>query len=162
MAMDKRINLSITVLAIIVVGLALAVDTYGSLYSKATLNSSGTIITTVSYADNSESQILKVYSDSACTTAMTAVNWGYLSPGDTTTKVVYLKNTGNTPLTLSLTTANWSPTAAASSLVISWDKQATVLAAGQSIKATMTLSVAPSTSGITSFSTQIIISGTSQ
>jgi hypothetical protein len=165
-SINRRVKLSIIMLAIVVVGLGLALDSYGVIYSKVAVDSSGSIVTTVTYADPSSSTspetqgTLKVYSDSACTVPVTAVNWGSIAPGGTTSQVVYLKNTANVPLTLSLTTANWNPTAAASSLVISWDKQATVLSAGQSVAATMTLSVASSVSGITTFSTQIIIAGT--
>jgi len=165
--MDRRLNLSLVILAISIVALALALDTYGVIYTKTTLDTTGSIITTtVTYGQSegssttTQQSTLNVYSDSACTTAVTSINWGSIAPGGTTSKVIYLKNTGNTPLTLSLSTANWNPTAAASQLIISWNKQDTVLAAGQSVAATVTLAVSSSVSGITSFSTQIIIAGT--
>jgi hypothetical protein len=102
-----------------------------------------------------------VYSDNACTSPTGNLNWGSISPGDTETATVYVKNTGDSnSITLSIQTSNWNPTSASHYLTLTWDKQGTVLAPGQSTEATITLTVSSSITGITSFSVQISISGT--
>jgi hypothetical protein len=102
-----------------------------------------------------------VYSNSACTSPIGNLNWGAMSPGGTATTTVYIKNTGGSnSLSLSIQASNWNPTSASQYLTLSWDKQGTVLAPGQSTEATITMTVSPSVTGITSFSVQISISGT--
>jgi hypothetical protein len=101
-----------------------------------------------------------VYSDSACTTNMTSINWGSIAAGGTATQTVYVKNTGTGTMTLSLTASNWSPSGASTYITISWNQQGTQLSAGGSVAATLTLTVSSSITGITSFSNTITISGT--
>jgi hypothetical protein len=91
---------------------------------------------------------------------MTSMNWGSLAAGGTATQTVYVKNTGSAPMTLSLATSNWNPTVASSYITISWNQQGTQLAPEQAVAATLTLTVSPSITGITSYSDTITISGT--
>ena len=100
-----------------------------------------------------------VYSDSACTLNLTSIDWGSVYPGGSVPKTIYVKNTGNAPITLSMTTTSWNPTVAAGQINVAWDKENTVLNAGQSTSATLTLSVSQNVSGVTSFSMNIIVSG---
>jgi hypothetical protein len=72
---------------------------------------------------------------------------------------MYIKNTGDAQLTLSMTTNGWSPTGADSSMSVSWNREITVLSAGQSTDATLTLTVSSSISGIATFSVNIVITG---
>ena len=101
-----------------------------------------------------------VYSDSQCTQNCTNISWGNVSPGETATQTVYVKNTGNVPVTLTMTTTGWSPSNANSYLTLTWNQENTVLNAGQSISATLTLAVASSTGSLTDFSFTIILTGT--
>jgi hypothetical protein len=103
---------------------------------------------------------LAVYSDSACTKSMTSFNWGNISPGATVTDTVYIKNTGGTQVTLSLSVSNWNPAAANGPITISWNREGTTLAANQVLSATITLSVSPNASGFTTFSVNAVITGT--
>jgi hypothetical protein len=101
-----------------------------------------------------------VYSDSQCTQNCTNVSWGTVSPGTAPTQTVYVKNTGNTPVTLTMTTANWTPTNANTYLTLTWNRQNIVLNAGQSTSAALTLTAAADTGSLTNFSFNIIITGT--
>ena len=102
-----------------------------------------------------------VYSNSACTTNCTSISWGTISPGSSTTYTVYVKNTGNVPVTLSMTTSGWNPTSADGPIALSWNRESTTLTAGQSISATLTLTISSSiSSSITNFSFNIVITGT--
>jgi hypothetical protein len=103
---------------------------------------------------------LNIYSDKACTIPITNMQWGQLTPGATITKTIYVKNTqGLTTLTLSLVTANWSPSSANGPITITWNKQGTKLAPMQSTQAIITLKISSSILKITSFGVQISVTG---
>jgi hypothetical protein len=101
-----------------------------------------------------------VYSDSACTIKKTPITWSSIAAGKTATQTVYVKNAGTAPITLYLAVTNWTPSAASNYITITWNRQGTQLAAGQSIAATLTLTVSSSITGITNYSNTITISGT--
>jgi len=100
-----------------------------------------------------------VYSDAACTLNLTSIDWGNVYPGGSVSRTIYVKNTRNAPITLSMTTASWNPAGAAGQITVAWDKENAVLNAGQSTSATLTLSVSQNVSGVTSFSMNIIVAG---
>lgn len=100
-----------------------------------------------------------VYSDSACTLNLTSIDWGNVYPSGSVSRTIYVKNTGNVPMTLSMTTTAWNPAGAAGQITVTWNKENAVLNAGQSTSATLTLNVSQSISGVTSFSVDIIITG---
>jgi hypothetical protein len=139
-------------IALTVVAITLATLTFAAINVNQNLSSSGTITT---------SPNLAAYSDSACTTLMTSINWGTITAGESTSQTVYVKNTGTGSMTLSLTTSDWSPSGADTYLTISWNQQGTQLTAGQSVAATITLTVSSSITGITNFSNTVTLTGTS-
>ena len=153
MTTQKTRKISIgAITAIALVGLALTVTTTGLLTATQSVYSTGTVdVTAVNVG---------VYSDAGCTLSLTSLSWGTISPGNSVTQTVYVKNTGNTPITLTMTTSNWNPTGANGPITVTWNKQDTVLGAGNSIASTLTLSVSSSISGVTDFSVNIIITGT--
>ena len=133
--------------------LVIAVSTpsiFGLLNSTLALTSVGTV-TTVGIA---------AYWDEACTNTVTMVNWGNIEPGESKNVLIYLKNEGNTPLTLSLNATDWSPSSAENYMSLGWDYSGGQIAAGGAIRVTLTLSVSSSASGISSFTFDIIITGT--
>ena len=138
------------VIAIAVAGLFLTIVSAGLLTTSQTVSSTGSI-TVVNVG---------VYSDSGCTIPLTSIAWGSLSPGASTTRTMYVKNTGSTQVTLSMTKANWNPAGANGPITVSWDKESTTLAAGNVATAILTLSVSSGISGITSYSVDVVISGT--
>ncbi len=140
----------IAIIALVITAIALTATTAAVLSTNQTVPLNGSI-TAVNLA---------VYSDSACTQTVTSLNVGTLNPGATATQTVYVKNTGNVPETLTMTTANWNPTNASTSLTLSWNRQSYVLPAGQSIQATLTLTAASNTNGLTTFSCDVTLTGT--
>jgi len=134
-----------------IVALALTVTTMAAITINKDVTSSGTITT---------SPNLGVYSDSACTNAISSVTWGSISAGTSTTQTVYVKNTGTGTMTLSLASSNWSPSGANTYLTVTWDKQGSTLTTGQSSAAILTLTVSSSVTGITNFSNTITLTGT--
>jgi hypothetical protein len=104
---------------------------------------------------------LRVYSDSACTQPLTTINWGSISPGGTTAQIMYIKNIETVAaVTLNMTTSNWNPKESNGPIIVTWDREGTILSPGQSIEAIITLAVSPDISNIVNFTVQISIAGT--
>ena len=140
-----------TIGAVVIVALTcLTVSALGALTATRTISSSGSI-TAVGVG---------VYSNSGCTTALSAISWGTLNPGNVTTYTMYVKNTGDVSETLNMTVSGWSPSSASSYIKLTWNQEKSVLTADQIVAAVLTLSVSSSISNVTSFSFSITITGT--
>jgi hypothetical protein len=137
-------------IALLVTAIALTATTAAVLSASQTVPLNGTI----------SAVNLGIYSDSECTQTVTALDVGTLNQGSTATQTVYVKNTGNVPETLTMTTNNWTPTGASSALTLTWNQQNTVLPAGQSIQATLTLTAAANTGSLTTFACDVTLTGT--
>ena len=151
----KRISIGI-VIAFAAIGLGLTYTTAGFIsiqqampVASRQLHSGGTIA----------SINVGIYSDHACSRLLQSIDWGTIVPGGTVERTVYVKNTGNSPLILNLTTNSWNPAAAIESLALTWNKEGATLNAGETTMATLALVVAQDISGITTFSVAIVISG---
>ena len=138
------------IIALASTAIFLTVTTAGLLSINQSVSSSGVI----------SSVNLGVYQEWGCTNNLTSVAWGTLSPGDTATRTIYVKNIGTAPITLTMTTTDWNPTNANGPITLTWDRENTILDAGSVIAATLTLSVSPSISGITTFNMDVVITGT--
>ena len=140
-------------LGIILVGVfatLLMATTTGVLSANQTIPSSGTI-TTIN---------MDAFSDSACTQQCTQIDFGTLNPGGVSTQTLYVKNTGTTSIVLSLDADNWNPVEAGLWLSVSWDREDQVLSAGDSILATLSLSVDKNIEVIEYFDFNVIFEGT--
>ncbi len=101
-----------------------------------------------------------VFSDSKCRVICTGIDWGNISPGDVVSKTVYLKNTGESRVSLSFSTSNWSPIEAESMLKLTWNLGKRSLDVGKVVPAILTLSVASDLGSLASFKFAISIIGT--
>ena len=111
----RKLSIGATI-AIAVTGLFLTLIAAGVLTSSQTVQSSGTV-TAVNVG---------VYSDIGCTQNCTSIDWGTLSPGNSTTRPIYVKNTGTIPITLSMTTTSWVPSNANTYLTVTWNRENSV------------------------------------
>ena len=102
-----------------------------------------------------------VYSNVQGTTPLTSVSWGTLQPGGSQIVTVYIKNEGDSATTLSLETSNWSPTDAETYLGFSWNYNGYPINPDAVVQITLTISVASNIEGITNFSFDITIIGSS-
>lgn len=136
-------------------GLSLVSQAFPATQTSQTLSSTGSIQVQTTTAD------LGVYSDVGCTTPLTSLSWGTLQPGGIQTEDCYIKNEGTTPLTLSLQTSDWTPANAENYLDLSWNYNESPIGAGAAVHVTFTLTVDAGIEGITSFSFDITIVGTS-
>jgi hypothetical protein len=145
-------KIPIYLVALILVAITLTATTLGAISVNQSLSTNGSIAVTPN---------LGLYSNSICTTSVSTIDWGTITPGNNQTRNVYLKNTGNgTSLTLSISTNTWNPSNANGPITISWDQEGTRLAPGQSVAAVIKLTSSASIVDVTNFSVQILITGT--
>jgi hypothetical protein len=138
-------------LAMVIISIAImSMGTFGALVVTRTVSDTGRIIAVG----------VGVYSDTVCTSAVSTISWGDLNPGGVETYTMYVKNTGTVPVTLSMTTGSWNPSSASSYIGLTWNLQNSTLPAGSVVQAVLVLSVSSSITGVTSFSFNIIITGT--
>jgi hypothetical protein len=136
------------IIALATTGIFLTLVTAG-IISTQTIPSDGTI-TAVDVG---------VYSNIQCSQNCTSISWGSLYPGNSTTRTVYVKNTGTVPITLDMTPVNWDPTDASTYLTLTWDQQGTVLGVGDNVTATLTLTATADTGDLQDFNVNIVITG---
>jgi hypothetical protein len=146
--MKTRENLG--VIGIIIIALAGGLAVSGLLSTSRTLPSTGTIM-----AINVE-----VYWDSGGTQNVTSIDWGIPAPGDVVSKTVYVKNSGNNVMNISMSISGWTPAGAAAYLTVTWDQEGAVVAAGGTVQAIISLDVSGGITGISDFSFDIVIEGT--
>jgi len=103
---------------------------------------------------------IEAYWDANLTNRVNGINWGLLEPGGQKSFSIYLHNEGNSAVTLSESTSNWNPSAAATYLTLSWNYNGQIIEADKNLQVTLTLSVSANITGITSFSFDIIVVGT--
>jgi hypothetical protein len=144
----RKLSLGLTI-AIVATGLFITLVATGTLTSSQTVMSAGTI-TSVNVG---------VYSDAGCTQNCTSLDWGILSPSNSTTRTIYVKNTGTIPVTLGMTTTSWAPSNANTYLMAIWNQEGHVLAAGISVSVTLTLTASANAGSLTTFSFNTIITG---
>ena len=153
MAIAKASKLSIIVLTI--AAIALTSLTIAAVTVNVTVSSSGTIIAGPNVG---------VYSNSACTNAITSINWGSIEAGSSTSETIYIEDTGGAAMTPSIAVSSWSPSTASSYITLTWSSLPSSISPGASNAAEVTLTLSVPTSingqGITSFSNTITISGT--
>lgn len=133
-------------------GLSLVSQAFPATQTSKKLSSTGSIQTSAE---------IGVYSNFQCTTPLTSLSWGTLEPGESQAIVCYIKNEGDTALTLSMYPSGWNPTEATDYLTLSWNYDGNPISPHTSVQVTFTLSVDESIEGITTFSFDVNIVGTS-
>lgn len=100
-----------------------------------------------------------VYEDASCSVVVAFLDWGVVEPGASVSKVCFLRNEANVPITLVLSTDNWSPLNASDYLSLTWSYDGAFLEVDETVQVTFTLAVSSETVGFTDFSFDIIIVG---
>jgi len=146
--MNYRSNLA-PIIASVVLALVGSVAVTGLLSASRTIGSTGTVKTIN----------VEAHWDLEGTQVVDQIDWGILEPGQSVDKTIYVENAGNAALSLAMTYSGWVPLEAGNYITLSWDKEGATVNSGETIGAVLTLTVSSSTSGITSFSFDIIIEG---
>ena len=100
-----------------------------------------------------------VYWDDDSTSRVQEINWGFLTPGSQKSFTVYVCNEGAVPLTLSISSSNWSPSIASNYLTFTWSYAGQTIKAGATIPVTLTLRVSESVTGVSGFNFDITTVG---
>jgi len=98
-----------------------------------------------------------IYWDSACTNKTSSINWGTLDPGSSKLVALYVRNEGNTPITLFKTQQNWTPSNAATYITLTWNYANQTLGNNAVLQISLKLAISTVVSGITSFTFDTII-----
>lgn len=139
-----------SILGLIALGVLAVASVFASLTTKVSFPSSGSI----------KSVGLGVYSDRWCRFTLSTLEFGELDPGSSQSFTLYLKNVGNSELTLSMTSENWNPVNAPDYMLLSWNRDGYTIDPGESVSCEITLSISNSIQGIDAFSLDIVLAGT--
>ena len=102
---------------------------------------------------------IDVFSDQACTQTLSNVAWGQIEAGDSASATIYVKNSGETGVVLSLETDGWTPGNAQDYMDLSWNYDGASISPGQVKTIVLTLSVSSSCPPMSGFNFNIIIIG---
>jgi len=102
---------------------------------------------------------VEVYVDPELTVPLREISWGSVEPGESKTFTAYIRNSGNSPITLSLDTENWVPANASSMIQVSWDYSGGTVDAWQAVMVEFELHVDFAVLGIDTFSFTMVITG---
>jgi len=103
---------------------------------------------------------IEVYSDAACTQSINSITWGEIEAGRSVDKEIYVKNNGDQGVYLSLLTQNWTPSAAADDIQLSWNYDDSTINPDEEMKIILTLVVSSNIQGIDTFAFNIVLVGT--
>ena len=140
----------VALICVIVAALLLVVGAYALLTIQRTLQGTGSV----------KGLGLGVYWDLQCTNATSSLDFGQLEPGDSKSFALFLRNEGNSALALNMTSENWNPANAADYITLTWNREGQQIDPEEVIDFVITLSVSETIQGVSSFSLDIIISGT--
>ena len=143
-----------TLIALAATGLFLTILTSSTIISGVVSSSQA-----ISSGGTITSMNVEIFNNNDCTQFCNNINWGALTPGDSITQTIYIRNSGNKPITVFMTTENWAPANASTYIKLTWDKENIILNPGQVTIATLTLIAASDTNSIADFNFDIIITG---
>ena len=98
-----------------------------------------------------------VYFDTALTNKVSSIDWGVLDLGSNKNVTVYIRNEGNSAVSLTMNTANWNPSTTSNYMTLTWNYGGQSVNVGAVIQVKLILSVSASAAGITNFSFDINI-----
>jgi len=107
---------------------------------------------------------LQFFEDENCSIILTEINWCSKDPGEKKAFPAYVKNVGDVPFSMNLTTQNWYPVDAEAYLNATWDYNGTAVEVKEVRLRTFTLCLAPNVENaepeIENFSFDIVIAAT--
>ena len=92
-----------------------------------------------------------IYWDQACLNKTLSLNWVTIAAGSRNYLVVYVRNEGNSAVSLLLSTSDWIPSSASSYISLNWNYTNQTLKTNEVVTIELTLTVSPTIDGITDF-----------
>lgn len=102
---------------------------------------------------------LDIFTDFQCSIKMTTINWGVLEAGETSHIPIFVKNIGETKITLGLFTENWSSQQASENMHLSWDYDGIIIQPNQIVNGSLTLQIDQNCPELSQYGFDIIIVG---
>ena len=102
---------------------------------------------------------IDIYSNIGCTRRLSALEWGEITAGEGSNVQIYVKNSGDFNVVLSLATENWSSSTAENYISLSWDYGGSSIQKGEVLPITLTLNVDDDCPKLASFGFDIVIIG---
>ena len=149
--MKLQISLSI-IIAIIATGILLTATTIGLLSVTEEVSFEGTI-TTLNVG---------LFLDQQCTQNCDSMSWGGIYIGESASKTIYVKNTGDATVELSMSMTNWIPESANGLISMIWNRENYILDPNETIQATLTLTISENTIDISNFGYKMLITGVAE
>jgi hypothetical protein len=146
----KFFNATIAVVALILLSGFMLSQVMSAIQVNKTISNVGTLKLSVD---------IGVYWDASFTNRTTTINWGTLNPGTTKSYSMYIRNEGNTALTLNMSTTNWSPSTAPSYVTLNWNYNGQTINPSGYVSVRFTLTVSNSISGVSDFGFDINLVG---
>ena len=115
---------------------------------------------TIAHADSMRGIGVGIYWDQSCTNRTLSLGWGLIEPGSNSTVMVYVRNEGDSAVSLWIATSNWTPSSASSYMTLIWNYSDRMLSVDEVIPIELILTISPTASGITDFSFDIVITTT--
>jgi hypothetical protein len=113
--LKKDLNIHFTKKAVIAATCILAIIVLGITMEDAASNKS------VVYAQTIKGIGIGIYWDQACLNKTLSLNWGTVAPGSSNSLTVYVRNEGNSAVSLLLSTSEWVPSSASSYISLNWN-----------------------------------------
>jgi hypothetical protein len=104
------------------------------------------------YAESIKGIGTGIYWDQACMNKTLSLDWGQLEAGSSNNLTVYVRNEGNSAVSLLLSTSSWVPSTASGYIALNWSYANQVLKTNEVIPIELTLSISPTIEGTTDFS----------
>jgi hypothetical protein len=114
----------------------------------------------IAHADYVRGVGVGIYWDQGCTNRALSLDWGLIELGSNSTVIVYVRNEGDSAVSLRMATSNWTPSVALGYITLTWTYSGKILSADEVIPMGLNLNVSPTVSGITDFSFDIVITAT--
>jgi hypothetical protein len=102
---------------------------------------------------------VNIFSGNSFNNSLSSIDWGTLEPGANKYIECYVQNTGKTEAILTLETDNWIPREATKYITLNWDYKGQKLKINEILSVTLILSISKNIQGISGFSFDIIIIG---
>jgi hypothetical protein len=150
--MPSQTSSTLIILTAMTMIVATVVVASGILFGSKTVNNAGTI----------NSIGVGVYWETDCENAIDVIDWGYLEPGAHQNVTIYIRNEGNVPMVLNMSTDNWNPPPASGYIDLEWDLDGHIVNGYSVLEATLSLQVSSNVTEISDFSFDITIAGTEQ
>ncbi len=98
-----------------------------------------------------------IYWDQVCTNRTLSLDWGFIEPGSSNYLIIFVRNEGNSAVSLRIGTSNWTPSNASSYMSLIWNYSGQILKTNEVIPIKLTLKVSPTIIDVTDFNFETII-----